>query len=104
MRIGGHSEGKDNVWVRKVLLLFWCSSRIESKSEEITFVRYMEYAPSLDALGKALRGLCLQWASESFAKKGLDVERERRDRDAVTACERYGAIPFHSLVSAVQVV
>lgn len=55
--------------VDKVLLLFQCLMKGQTRGQELAFVRYTEAVPSLHGVGKALRCVCLRWMTASSAKK-----------------------------------
>lgn len=71
---------------------------------EHVVLQYMECMPPSDEANEALKCACLQWAAADSDAEGTDVRAERRERDAVAACERLGAVPFRSTVSIVDAV
>lgn len=54
------SDGKKEIWVRKVLLLFWCLTKRAIEGKELTVVRYRKCVSLLDEVDEVLRLLCLQ--------------------------------------------
>lgn len=97
------SYGQDEVWVRKVLLLFSCFTKEESEDENLALVRYIQCVSPLDALDRALRYVCLQYAPAGSASKERDIEGQGENRDALVAGEWFRAIPVQSNVSKVHV-
>lgn len=48
MLIRGERNGREELWVVEVLLLFRCLMKEDSAADEIAFVRYTEYVAPLD--------------------------------------------------------
>lgn len=64
----------------------------------------MKCVPPLDHVDEALKCVDLQKASAGSAEKSLDVEKDEKNRDAVTANERFGLGSLQNTLSTVHVV
>lgn len=49
------SDGKEEMWAGKVVLLARCLLKEESEGDKLTFVWYMEFASPLNETNEALR-------------------------------------------------
>lgn len=108
--IRGKSNGKEEVWAGKMILLFQCLVKGATEGGELTFVRYMECVPSLDELAETLWRVCLQLSPASsaeeerdVAEEECDVAEERTNDGSAAAGEWLDVIVFQSTVSTVQV-
>lgn len=99
--VSGESDEVEEIWVREVLMLF---RRIVSESKEgaeTAYVRFMEWAPPLDAASDALRCVCLRWATAKCEKNESDVNRLKRENTCSAAGEWSGVISFEIILSTV---
>lgn len=102
--IRGESEGMEEVWVGKVLLLFRCVEKGRSGGAELAYVRYMECVPPLNNVEETLGCVCLQWATADSVEEQDGAERESGAEGGVVAGEWFGVIPFQSILSTVHIV
>lgn len=61
--VRGEKDGREKVWVGKVLLLAQRSVKGKSDGDEPASVRYMEFVAPLDEVDEALRCVYLQWVA-----------------------------------------
>ena len=90
-------------WVGQVILLFHLQDRAGTVKEELAFVQFMEVTQPLSSADKALKCVCLRWASDDNVDYTLDPVRQI-ERGQMECGEWYGFIPFNSIVGTVQVV
>ena len=100
---GLEGDDLDVFWVGQVILLFHLHDRAGTVKEELAFVQFMEVTQPLSSADKALKCVCLRWATDDNVDYTLDPGRQI-ERGQMECGEWYGFIPFNSIVGTVQVV
>lgn len=78
--IRGKSDGKEEAWAGRVIMLFWCLMRERIEGEGLAAVRYMEYVPTLDEVDEALRGVSSESDCGFCEEKAGRGGRDKRPR------------------------
>ena len=96
-------EGKDTVWVAKVLSLFRVRGCTEKSEKQLAFVQYMCVSKPLNGVDQALGCVCLRWDTEDGVDHTLHTSSVLR-HDHIHAGAWFGLVPFHSIVGTVPVL
>lgn len=88
----------------KALLLFRCLMVEMSKGKEFDIVRYVKPIPPLDEGDETFRCARLQWTTAGLEEQEQDVEKKRKERDAVTASEQLRVVGLQCIVRTVHSV
>lgn len=65
----GERNGRKELCVREVLLLFCCLVQGESGGDEFAFLQYVEFVAPLEELNEPFKCVCLQWTSSGSEEK-----------------------------------
>lgn len=71
-------DGREELWVGKMLSLFRCPINGENVEDRLAFLHYEDCVATSDEAGKALRCVRLQWATTDSGQKRKDGERGQR--------------------------
>lgn len=88
----------------RVLLLWGYFVMGGREGVKIAFVQYMECVLPWDAMEKALRCVCLRWATTNGPEDEKEVGRFIKETDETVAGETFGAISNESNLSTVRLV
>lgn len=97
-RIRGENDGKEEMYLGKMLILFHCLMMLGSEGDELTSVRYVECVRFLSETDEALRCVGLQ-SETAGSRKKHDTGKEGKNTDCSAEDKKFGLIPVQSAES-----
>lgn len=97
------SDEEEEIWERKVILLFRSVAEGNEKGDEMAFVQFKKCVPPLEAVDNFLGGVHLRWAAARSGENKADVDSLERENNRTAAREWLQVISVESALSTVHV-